>query len=107
MAIGGPEDFFKLLGAAGLKDKRALEIGLGYGSLSQKMAEAGAGYTGLDIAAGPVGRKHPASTPPPFPQDLADVGRIRWGACYVARLRIPEHPERRFRSILNIDSGGS
>jgi SAM-dependent methyltransferase len=31
-----------------------LEIGLGYGTLSQKIAEAGARYSGLDIAAGPV-----------------------------------------------------
>jgi SAM-dependent methyltransferase len=34
--------------------KRVLEIGLGYGTLSQKIAEAGAIYSGLDIAAGPV-----------------------------------------------------
>ena len=34
--------------------KRVLEIGLGYGSLSQKLAEAGADYTGMDIAEGPV-----------------------------------------------------
>ena len=31
-----------------------LEIGLGYGSLSQKIAASGARYTGLDIARGPV-----------------------------------------------------
>ena len=40
--------------ASGLAGRRALEVGLGYGSLSQKVAEAGADYTGLDIAAGPV-----------------------------------------------------
>jgi len=40
--------------AAGLQNRRVLEVGLGYGSLSQKIAEAGAAYTGLDIAAGPV-----------------------------------------------------
>jgi len=34
--------------------KRVLEVGLGYGTLSQKIAEAGADYLGLDIAAGPV-----------------------------------------------------
>jgi ubiquinone/menaquinone biosynthesis C-methylase UbiE len=34
--------------------KAVLEIGLGYGSLSQKLAEAGAHYTGMDIAEGPV-----------------------------------------------------
>jgi SAM-dependent methyltransferase len=42
------------VGRAGLNDKRVLEVGLGYGSLSQKIAESGAAFTGLDIAAGPV-----------------------------------------------------
>lgn len=31
-----------------------LEIGLGYGTVAQRIAEAGAVYTGLDIALGPV-----------------------------------------------------
>ena len=31
-----------------------LEIGLGFGTVSQRLAEAGFGYHGLDIAAGPV-----------------------------------------------------
>jgi SAM-dependent methyltransferase len=35
--------------------KRVLEVGLGYGTLSQKIAESGADYLGIDIAAGPVG----------------------------------------------------
>src|SRR5829696_8405598 len=34
--------------------KKVLEVGLGYGSLSQKIAEVAADYTGLDVAAGPV-----------------------------------------------------
>jgi SAM-dependent methyltransferase len=34
--------------------ERLLEIGLGYGTVSQKLAEAGFDYRGLDIAAGPV-----------------------------------------------------
>lgn len=34
--------------------KRVLDIGLGYGTLGQKIAESGALYTGLDIATGPV-----------------------------------------------------
>ncbi len=38
----------------GMKGKRVLEIGLGYGTLGQKIAEAGADYVGLDIARGPV-----------------------------------------------------
>lgn len=39
---------------AELKGKRVLEVGLGYGTVSQKIAESGAHYHGLDIAAGPV-----------------------------------------------------
>jgi ubiquinone/menaquinone biosynthesis C-methylase UbiE len=34
--------------------KDVLEIGLGYGTLSQQIAKAGASYHGLDIAQGPV-----------------------------------------------------
>lgn len=37
-----------------MKGKKVLEIGLGYGSVGQKIAESGALYTGFDIAAGPV-----------------------------------------------------
>lgn len=37
-----------------IRGKRVLEIGLGYGSTSQKIAESGADYVGLDIANGPV-----------------------------------------------------
>lgn len=37
-----------------LKDKDVLEIGLGYGTVSQRLAESGARYRGLDIASGPV-----------------------------------------------------
>jgi ubiquinone/menaquinone biosynthesis C-methylase UbiE len=37
-----------------MKGKKVLEVGLGYGTLSQKLAEAGADYRGLDIAGGPV-----------------------------------------------------
>ena len=44
-------DFYPYLlpfvSAAGLKGRRVLEVGLGYGSLSQKVAEFGATYTGL------------------------------------------------------------
>jgi SAM-dependent methyltransferase len=39
---------------AALHGQRVLEIGLGYGTVSQRLAEAGADYTGLDIAQGPV-----------------------------------------------------
>lgn len=34
--------------------KRVLEVGLGYGTVSQKIAEAGADYLGMDIATSPV-----------------------------------------------------
>lgn len=37
-----------------LAGRRVLEVGLGYGSLGQKLAAAAGSYTGLDIAAGPV-----------------------------------------------------
>jgi 2-polyprenyl-3-methyl-5-hydroxy-6-metoxy-1,4-benzoquinol methylase len=37
-----------------LRGKKVLEVGLGYGTISQKIAESGAVYRGLDIAAGPV-----------------------------------------------------
>jgi SAM-dependent methyltransferase len=37
-----------------LSGKRVLEVGLGYGSVAQRLAEAGVVYHGLDIAAGPV-----------------------------------------------------
>lgn len=39
---------------AEMKGKKVLEVGLGYGTLSQRIAAAGADYRGLDIAAGPV-----------------------------------------------------
>jgi SAM-dependent methyltransferase len=37
-----------------MKGKDVLEVGLGYGTVSQRIAEVGANYNGLDIAAGPV-----------------------------------------------------
>ena len=37
-----------------LEGKNVLEVGLGYGSVSQKLVESGAIYTGLDVAEGPV-----------------------------------------------------
>jgi SAM-dependent methyltransferase len=45
---------FDYIPFSGLKDKSVLEVGLGYGTVSQKLAESGANYTGLDIASGPV-----------------------------------------------------
>ena len=37
-----------------MRDRDVLEIGLGYGTVSQRIAEAGACYEGLDIASNPV-----------------------------------------------------
>lgn len=37
-----------------LTGERVLEVGLGYGTLGQVIAERGAQYTGVDVAAGPV-----------------------------------------------------
>lgn len=39
---------------AEMRGRDTLEIGLGFGTLGQRIAEAGARYRGLDIAAGPV-----------------------------------------------------
>jgi SAM-dependent methyltransferase len=50
-----------------MRGRRVLEIGLGYGSLGQKLAALGADYTGMDIAAKPVDhmnwRLHAAGLP--------------------------------------------
>ena len=45
---------FKYIPFDELRGKDVLEIGLGYGTVSQKIAESGARYTGMDIAKGPV-----------------------------------------------------
>lgn len=37
-----------------MRDKDVLEVGLGYGTVSQHIAESGVRYIGLDVAAGPV-----------------------------------------------------
>jgi len=37
-----------------MKGKHVLEVGLGYGTVSQRIGQAGAKFTGLDIAGGPV-----------------------------------------------------
>jgi SAM-dependent methyltransferase len=47
---------------ADVAGQKVLEIGLGYGTVSQKLIEAGARYHGLDIAHGPVAMvRHRAS----------------------------------------------
>lgn len=51
-------NFYPYLGKhipfAEMGGKNVLEVGLGYGTISQRLAEAGAVYAGLDIAAGSV-----------------------------------------------------
>jgi SAM-dependent methyltransferase len=42
------------VGFAELAGRDVLEVGLGYGSVSQRLAAGGARFTGLDIARGPV-----------------------------------------------------
>jgi SAM-dependent methyltransferase len=71
-----------------MKGRRVLEVGLGYGTVSQRIAEAGAAYCGLDIAANPVAmvnhRLEQAGLPgtaqqgsilaaPPFPDGSFDI----------------------------------
>ena len=45
---------FEHIPFAEMSGKKVLDIGLGYGTVAQRLAEAGADYTGLDIAQGPV-----------------------------------------------------
>lgn len=37
-----------------MRDRDVLEVGLGYGTVAQRLVECGARYQGLDVAAGPV-----------------------------------------------------
>ena len=45
---------FKHIPFKAMRGKKVLEVGLGYGTVAQRIAEAGAEYVGLDIAQGPV-----------------------------------------------------
>jgi SAM-dependent methyltransferase len=45
---------FEHIPFAQLNGRDVLEVGLGYGSVAQRLAESGAHYQGLDIASGPV-----------------------------------------------------
>jgi ubiquinone/menaquinone biosynthesis C-methylase UbiE len=71
-----------------------LEIGLGYGTVSQRLAEAGFGYHGLDIAAGPVEMvRHRLRM-----LDVADAeDRVVQGSA----LEIP-HPDSAFSHVVSI-----
>ncbi|MFZ1919998.1 MAG: class I SAM-dependent methyltransferase [Xanthobacteraceae bacterium] len=70
-----------------LRGKRVLEVGLGYGTVSQKLAESGAIVSGLDIATNPVAMvnhrlgqsglpgeaKQGSILNPPFPEGAFDA----------------------------------
>ena len=45
---------FERVSLTELADKRVLEVGLGYGTLGQKIAKAAAAYVGMDIAEMPT-----------------------------------------------------
>jgi SAM-dependent methyltransferase len=45
---------WRYLDLVGVRDRRVLEIGLGFGTVGQLLASAGTVYHGVDIAAGPV-----------------------------------------------------
>ena len=45
---------YKHIPFADMRGKKVLDVGLGYGTVAQKLAESGADYQGLDIAEGPV-----------------------------------------------------
>jgi ubiquinone/menaquinone biosynthesis C-methylase UbiE len=71
-----------------------LEIGLGYGTVSQRLAEAGFGYHGLDIAAGPVGIVRER------------LQRLHWGdverrVVQGSALEVP-HPDATFDHVVSI-----
>ena len=63
-----------------VKDKDAVEIGLGYETVSQRVLESGARYRGLDIAAGSVNMVNTGFTPKDCraPRSKGPRWRIRW-----------------------------
>ncbi len=74
--------------------ERLLEIGLGYGTVGQYLAERGVDYYGLDISAGPVGMMaHRLQL-----LGVGDVdGRVKQGSA----LAIP-HPDAAFDVVVSI-----
>jgi ubiquinone/menaquinone biosynthesis C-methylase UbiE len=74
--------------------KRVLEIGLGYGTMGQQIAERGADYNGLDIALGPVAMMRERLRR----VGLDDAeGRVTQGSA----LEIP-HPDESFDHVISI-----
>ena len=74
--------------------RRLLEIGLGYGTVSQRLAERGFDYHGLDIAAGPVEmvRHRLTELGVEDPQDRVRVGSV---------LEM-SHPDESFDEVVTI-----
>ena len=64
-----------------VRGRRVLEVGLGYGTVSQRLAECGADYTGLDIADGPVGMVNERM------RRLGNSGRAQRGSILAAPFR--------------------
>ena len=74
-----------------MKDQKVLEIGLGYGTVAQKLIESHAQYHGLDIADGPVAMaRHRAA-------QLGVAADVRQGSA----LEIP-YPDRTFDHVVTI-----
>src|SRR4051794_752448 len=71
-----------------------LEIGLGFGTVSQRLAESGFAYHGLDIAPGPVAIVR---------ERLRRLGEEGAEACVVqgSALEIP-HPDGAFETVVSI-----
>ena len=76
---------------AAMTGRDVLEIGLGYGTVSQKIAESGARYCGLDIARGPVDMVNHRLRQAGLP------GEARQGSVLAAPL-----PDARFDHIVTI-----
>lgn len=76
---------------ARLQGRRVLEIGLGYGTVSQRLAEGGAIYTGLDIAPGPVAMVN---------HRLAQCGLP--GHAYLGSILDPQFPAESFEHVVAI-----
>jgi ubiquinone/menaquinone biosynthesis C-methylase UbiE len=73
------------------KGRKVLEIGLGFGSVGQRLAEAGAEYHGLDIAENPVRMIN---------HRMEMIGKPKWARVGSAKA-IP-HPDGAFDAVVSI-----
>ncbi len=74
-----------------LENKKVLEIGLGYGSLSQKIMESKAKYHGLDISSGPVN----------FAEHRANLNGVKIKTAVGSAHDIP-YPDNYFDALVSI-----